>query len=239
MKKFLYLIVMLFITVPIFSQDEDDEEIEQIVLDNLPIGIGPYIGCGVGTNMTPAPDGRQTDIVFYRLPDAGVSIYLPLTPRAYIGLSSDIGFSNYGYIVEDFSTEDEYIHHFACFTFNPSLVFRGFSFGYTLGIPLLADYNDSKIKLSDLNIQHGISFGYLYPIWGDNDGRISVSFELTYMFTNVFEDYGKDDPLKKIIPETDIPLNNSNSPRFVSAIIGFNYTFNLFNKAIEEADFDE
>jgi hypothetical protein len=225
-----FLILMIVLIVPFYNlMSQDDEQNDDVRLANLPIGIGPYLCYGIGTNMTPAPDGRQTGLVMYRLPDAGVNMYMPISSTAYIGLSGDIGFTNYGFNMSNYYTEEEYIHHFSFITFNPAVMFRGFLLGYTLGIPVSADFNDSKIDLSTLNTQHGVTLSYLYPIWGDNDGRISVFGKLTYMFTNVFEDYMEDDPVAEYMTRYEIPLNNSNSPRFASLIIGFTYTFNMFN----------
>lgn len=227
MKKIpVFLLILAAVAAPLFSQNEEEQEVR---LANLPIGVGPYLAYGIGTNMTPAPDGRQTGPVIYRLPDAGVNLYMPISSTAYIGLAGDIGFTNYGFSMSDYHSGKDFIHHFSAIAFNPQIMFRGFQLGYVFAIPVSADYNDSKIDLSDLNTQSGVTLEYLYPIWGDNDGRISVFGKLTYMFSNVFKDYMEDDPLLDIVTPGEIPLNNANSPRFASLIIGFTYTFNMFN----------
>ena len=241
MKRIILLFIFFSWANLTFAQeDAEQEDAEQggtdttkVNLANLPFGIGPYLGYGLGVNLTPAPDGRKSDIALADLPDAGASIYMPLSSTAYIGLTADISFTNYGFTMIDYSTKDEYLHRFSCISFNPSILFSGFMVGYTMGIPIMADYNDSKIDKSDLNIQQGVTFGYQYQIWGDNDGRIAVSARLTYMFSNVFDDYMVDDPLIDIIAPGDIPLNNSNSPRFATFTIGFNYMFNFFNESLD------
>lgn len=204
--------------------------------DNLQLGIGPYMAWGMGTNISAVPDGRHNAIAFYRLPDVGFHFYMPITDSLYIGWALDMGLTNFGYQVENWRIEKMYPHHFGYITVNPQIVLRGLMIGPVIAIPAFADYIDRKIDRSHLSILSGMSLEYLYPVWGDEDGRINVFFKMLYMFSTTFDDYIKNDPLRREIPETDKPINNSHNPRFASLTFGFSYVFNLTKPPVIEEE---
>ncbi len=218
MKKALFLIILNIFAINIAKSQ-----------DNYPISFGPQIAMKFGINGVETPLGRKNGVALANLPDVGATVYLPLSIEFPLGLSFDLRYAPYSfYIIED-ATDYEYQHNFSYFLVNSSLLFKGISFGFSLGIPLSADAKGATINTDNLSMMTEVQIGYTYPVWHDETGRFNVFIKGSYFLSQMFNDFPKNDPMKLIIPEMpEEPITNNSNPRAASVFIGFNYLFNLY-----------
>ncbi len=217
MKNALIVIILFILAINVSISQE-----------NYPISYGPQVSMKFGINGVETPLGRKNGVALANLPDVGATIYLPLSNSNPLGLTFDLRYSPYSFFIIEDATDLKYQHNFSYFLVNSGIFFKGITFGFSLGLPLSADVDGATISTDELPMMSEVQIGYTYPIWEDETGRFNIFIKGTYFLSQMFNDFPKNDPMKKLIPEfPEEPITNNSNPRAVTVYVGFNYLFNL------------
>jgi hypothetical protein len=215
-KKYVYIFVFLISFLRLFSQTIH------------PVSIGLNLGMKAGISVIETPEGRQNGISFNSLPEFGINGFYPISKSSNLGLSLNLEYSTYSFVIKDFGKGTKYVHEASYITFNPNLYFNGITFGFGLGLPSIANMDGINIDAKVINTMIDFKFGYIYPIFEDETGIINIFFNASYMLTKVFDNFKINDPLKLTVPEiVGYPITDANNPRTASVTLGFKYDFNL------------
>ncbi len=217
MTKFAkYLLIFLATTSTLLSQA------------NYPMSAGINAGFRAAINGVETPIGRQNAVAFASIPEAGISLYIPVAEETLLGAKFNIFYSSYSFGIKDFSDNTVYQHNMSYLKFNPELFFAGFLFGFSYAISLGGNLDGENIKSPHLVDLTEFSIAYEIPLFTDDTGRLNLCLRGGYMLGGIFDDFTKQDPLKTIVPEDKIfPVNNSHNPRAAWLLIGFSYMFNF------------
>ena len=219
MKKIIYLFLVAIVFV-MNAKAQDD--------DLYPLSFGPMLSGKMALNGVDTPMGRKNGLAISSLPDFGIAAYIPATYVGNIGALFNLEYSSYSFLMKDADREIDYQHNLHYITLSSSFYFNDLWFGFGAGMPLSADYEGIEIDSDIFNMTIDFRIGYMYPIYQDEDARLNLFAEASYMLTGIYDEYPENDPMKDIIPEHDIdPVTSVHNPRIASFRIGFNYLFNF------------
>lgn len=225
MKKIIVLLAIICFSL--FSQTEKDPP-------NFEFGIGPSIGIKSSVSYIETPEGRQNGMAFAKLPAFGLNTFIPLSRTSRIGFEFDLGYETYSYLIKEYESGDKYVQNHGYFVVNPNFYFANFLFGFNIGVPLAADYEDVKIDTDIMNTSVEIVVGGMFNIYNDETGRFNFFIKAQYMLTGVYDDFTENDPLLGVVDIYYDELKESENPKLASLMIGFNYMFNLTKRNVEE-----
>ncbi len=215
MKSFLTLsFVLMLVGCSLFTQD-----LKQL-------SIGPVIGYKAGISAVNTPQGRKNGVAPSKIPDFGVSAYVPLSSTSNLGLDAEIGLSSYAYLMKSAFNDKSYQFNHSYITINPNFYFSGFIIGLSFGIPVSSDYDGKEIKTSQQNILTEIKIGGMIPIFKDETGELNIVIMGGYALSGVFSDFVKYDPVKNELPPTET-ITKVFNPRIATLGVGFNFLFDL------------
>lgn len=200
---------------------------------NFEFAIGPSIGVKSSISYIETPKGRKNGVAFGKLPSFNLNTFIPLSKESRVGIEFDVGYETYSYIIQDYDYNINYQNNHSYFTINPNFYFANFLFGFNLGIPIAADYDDVTIDESNMNTTIEIVIGGLFNIYNDETGRFNFFIKAQYMLNGIFEDFPETDPFRGKIHELHQVVNESHNPKTGSLLIGFNYMFNLTQRNID------
>lgn len=201
-----------------------------------PPALGPVIGHKAGVNAFPNPLGRKNGIAVNNIPDFGASLYVPLDFVYNIGMYVDLTFNtntflmryNFNAAQEDYFDNDRMQFSYLCLS--PVFNHAGFMIGFNFGIPVAANWKGINIATSKLKNIIEIKFGYNYPVYFDDVGRLNLFANISYSLNGIFTDFSKDDPLKHAVPAISPQIiTNYYNPRPAGIQIGVNFLFNLID----------
>lgn len=234
MKTFLlFSLSLIFLTIFAYKAESTD------------LGLGIGVSYKAGISAVDTPSGRKNGVAPSALPDVAISFHLPINEKSNIGLSTDLAFTNYSYLMINYQTNDKATVNHSFITLNPNINFGGFTIGLQVGIPLSSDilgkrkigtsagaiYIDEEIdvKTSTQNIDASVTIGGTIPIFRDKTGTLNLIIKGSYNFLGVYKNFKEDDPLKdnSVCPVCDNSLSNENNPRPATLGLGFSYLFNL------------
>ncbi len=225
MKKLFFVLFISVISV-IKAQQEPP---------NFEFGIGPALGMKSSVSYIETPTGRKNGVAFAKLPAFNLNSFIPLSYDNRIAIEFDIGYETYSYIIQDYDYEIDYKNNHSYFTINPNFYFANFLFGFNVGFPVAADYDDIKIDEGTLNTSFEIVLGGMFNIYNDETGRFNFFVKAQYMLTGVYDEFLENDPFKDPkISDIHEVVKESHNPKTVSLLIGFNYMFNLSQRNVEE-----
>lgn len=224
MKKLVILLFISFISL-MNAQKEPP---------NFEYAIGPSIGMKSSVSYIETPTGRKNGVAFAKLPAFNLNTYIPLSSTARIGVEFDLGYETYSYIIRDYDYEIDFINNHSYVTINPNFYFANFLFGFNVGMPIAADYDDVKIDENTLNTSFEIVVGGMFNIYNDETGRFNFIIKAQYMLTGVYDEFLENDPFKTKISDIHEVVKESHNPKTVSLMIGFNYMFNLSKRNVSE-----
>lgn len=219
MKK-IYLLILLFAATQLFAQKEPP---------NFEFGIGTSIGVKSSVSYIETPKGRKNGVAFAKLPAFHLNTFIPLSLESRLGIEFDVGYETCSYIIKDYDYDIDYTNNHSYFVINPNFYFSNVLFGFNIGIPVSADYDDVTIDEGTMNTSFEIVLGGLFNIYNDETGRFNIYVKAQYMLTGMYKEFPKDDPFKEKISDIHETLNESHNPKPVSLMVGFNYMFNLSN----------
>ncbi|MCX6153357.1 MAG: hypothetical protein NT007_04270 [Candidatus Kapabacteria bacterium] len=190
--------------------------------------IGPNLSLVAGVNGNAVPDGRKNGLSFSSMPDFGISIFRKFGSTDRLGMSLDINYSSYPFLMTDMNGATPYNVRFNYLTFSPRFYWLYFSIGFEYGIPMAATYGP-KIDKTILKNCFTPVIAASYPLMNDEIGVLTVFVRAGYMLTGVYKNYTKDDNFKTIFPPSawDSYTNDLN-PTPVYASFGFSYMFHLY-----------
>lgn len=193
------------------------------------MSIGPNIFYKAGVSAVETPKDRKNGVAPSEYPDFKLVFHYPFNDKKSIGITTDIGLSNFSYLMVAYETNDKVTVNHSYFTINPNLNFGGFLLGLEVGIPISSNFDGKEIKTSIQKITADVTIGGMIPIFTDDIGVLNLIIFGTYNFTGVYKDFVKDDPmqLSGVCPVCPSKLNASNNPRPASLGLGFSFLFNL------------
>jgi len=221
MKTFIgILIIGIFCSINIFSQDTKTN------------GLGPSLVYKSGISVVNTPKGRKNGISFNKIPDFGVSFYMPLSKTSNLGITTDVCYSTYSYKLKSAHNSNEYQFNHSYLTINPNFFFSGFLLGVSFGVPLNSKFGDGiVIDTKTQKVVAEVKIGGMIPIFQDDTGELNIVILGGYFFSGIYDDFVKNDPLsKKGLLPTDELLTKIFNPRLASLGVGFNFHFNLVKK---------
>ncbi len=199
---------------------------------NAPFYIGVCLGFKEGINAVNTPDGRRNGFAFNSIPDAGIKFYYPLDSNSPISLYTELGYSNYSFIIKESKLSDpikSFKHHFAYLTITPGIIFDIINLGIKFGFPITANYGP-VIDLSKIGTLVEVNAGANINLYSDDIGILNLNIQAGYMLTGIFKDYSKDDPLIDIIPpKKSQEITNEFNPRAASLLVGLSFLMNMNN----------
>lgn len=202
----------------------------------LPAAIGPYFSEKFGISAITTPQGRKNGVAFSGNPGFGASAYIPFGKETNLGMTFDLGYDTYSYIMKDGNDilpDLQFKYSYLCF--NPSLFFDGFTFGINFAFPMSANYEGKEIKTSMLNTVVEAKIGWTQPLYRDATGRLNFVATAGYTLGGVYNDFVQNDPLKNMYPAVPPQrITSSFNPRVASITVGFNFLFNLSPQAENE-----
>ncbi len=192
--------------------------------ENLSFGLNASVKAGVSIIET--PKGRQNGLSFNQYPDVNLSLYIPITLEERIGAITEVGFTNYSYLINNYSTGTSYKNSFSFIGLTQSIYFNGFLFGFGVNFPVSYDIDGATQKLDNVNTTFDLQFGYMYDLYRDESASFAVFIKAFYQLNGNFSEFTKNDPFKTLIPEVaGYPINNGHNPRAVALSIGFSYYY--------------
>ncbi|MFW6232762.1 MAG: hypothetical protein ACOC4D_01860, partial [Bacteroidota bacterium] len=181
---------------------------------NIPASLGPFLSWKAGLNGSETIEGRKNALAFNNLPDFGANFYYPLSESSLLGLSTDLGYLNYSYAIEDDLTGEKFTHRYSYVALNPNIFFSGFTFGFAFGLPVSASLEGSEIDTDKLDFMAEIKLGYIYPVFTDETGTMNIYINAGYMLSGLYKDFPDDDPLAPFInAENEYVVSGNNNPR--------------------------
>ncbi len=215
MRKILIFAGILLITLSAGAQDGTN------------LSVGAFLGLKPGVNGTDAPHGRKNKLAFSNLPDVGLSTYINWGQESVVGARVDVAYTNYTYGIQNYSTGETYDFELHYITLGPSLLVRGFMFGFNFGMPMSAKWEED-IDTEILSTLAEFRFGYNLELFKDETGSLNAFIYMGYMLSGVYSDYEVNDPMKEIAPASPPEvITNGFNPRVASALLGFSYVFSL------------
>lgn len=197
----------------------------------LPQGmsLGPNIFYKAGISAVDTPSGRKNGVAPSEYPDLKLVFHYPFNEKQSIGITTDIGLSNFSYVMESYETKHKTTVNHSYFTINPNMNFGGFLLGLQVGIPISSNYDGKEIKTSTQKITADVTIGGMIPVFKDKIGVLNIIVFGSYNFTGVYKDFVNDDPMQapNACPVCPNGLSESNNPRPASLGLGFNFLFNL------------
>lgn len=220
MRKLLFIALLTtFYCQPILSQTN-------------PIFLGVYFGFKEGVNAVNTPDGRRNGFAFNSIPDAGIKFEYPLGSNSSISLYSELGYSNYSFIIKESKSSDNtqsFKHHFSYLSLTPGIIFDIINIGISFGLPISANYGPN-IDLSTIGALVQVNAGANINLYSDDFGSLKLNIQAGYMLTGIFKDYGENDPLIEIIPPKNPQIiTNEFNPRVASLMLGLSFVLNMNN----------
>lgn len=194
--------------------------------------VGPSIMYKAGVSAVNTPDGRKNGVAFNKIPDFGLSSYIPFSSTSNLGVAFEIGYSSYSYLMKAVHNSDEFQLNHSYLTINPNFYFGGFLLGVSFDIPMSSDYDGTEIKTSTQNMLAEVKIGGMIPIFKDETGELNVVILGGYSLSGVYKDFVKNDPMSGLIT-TDEEVTKVFNPRPASLGIGFNFLFDLKKKPAE------
>lgn len=222
MKKIFSLFLIALFALPSL-QAEDIKD----------FSIGPTILYKAGISAINTPKGRKNGVAFNKIPDFGISTYLPLSKTSNLGIATEIAYSSYSYLMKSAHNSTEYQFNHSFVTINPNFYFGGFIIGASIGIPMSSDYDGNEIKTKTQNIMAEVKIGGMIPIFKDASGELNVFILGGYGLSGVYDDFVKNDPMSGLLP-TDETVTKIFNPRAASLGLGFNFLFNWKKKEVFE-----
>ncbi len=219
MTKFLPLLLAVTMIIPWRLQAQ--EELHYF-------SAGPYFALKAGVNGGMAPQGRRNLVAFNGVPDFGVSCFYPVSEESDLAFIFDLGYSYYAYDIKSVESGKVYNNRFGYISFATTLHYNGILAGFNFGLPANANFGE-KIGTDKLNFMAELRVGYMYPLMLNiDDGSLNLYMLAGYMLTGIYDNFGKDDPLREYIPPV-APQNITNkfNPRAVSLLLGISYLMNL------------
>lgn len=219
MKSFKTIVVLLFAMIMVVSK--------VFCQEITSLSIGPSLSFKAGVNAAEVMEGRKNALGFAGIPDFGVSGLMMLSPSADLGVTADLGLSNYAYKIKGVDVAKEYTMRYSYIALGTAFYFSGFTFGFNFGVPVAANYGNT-IKTSTIGFMTEFKVGGMIPLKLDESGSLNLIFNASYMLSGIYDDYVHNDPLLQYIPEVP-PYNISTkyNHRALSFNIGINYLFNL------------
>ena len=190
--------------------------------------IGPYLSAKGGINGVNTPSGRKNGVAINTVPDFGITGYYPLSRTSNLGISLDIGYSTYSYLIKVSSLDKEFTHTYSYITLSPNFAFEFLLIGFNFGFPVKANYGP-EIDIDKLDAISEFRIAVNIPLLKDETGSLNIFIQAGYMLTGIYDDFENDDPLidEGVIPRQPNRLTNEHNPRAASLLIGLNYLFNL------------
>ncbi len=219
------VLLAFLIIIMIGSQSLQSQDLKEL-------GIGPSLLYKAGVSVVNTPKGRKNGVAFNKIPDFGMSFYLPLSETSELGIATEVGYSTYSYKLKSAHNTTEYEFNHSYITFNPNFYFNGFLLGASFGVPMNSKFGDGiEVNTKTQNIVAEVKIGGMFPIFQDESGELNIVILGGYFFSGVYDDFVKNDPLsmKSLLP-TDEPLTKIFNPRLASLGIGFNFHFNLVKR---------
>jgi hypothetical protein len=241
-KKFKWMLLLaIFVFFGLYSTPEAFSQEEKY----FPPSIGPTMAYCASVNGFTNPQGRKNGFALNNIPDAGITLYLPLDYIYNLGLYFDFQYTTSTYLMkygydgakEEYSIKDRM--RFSYFSISPSFSHAGFMLGFSYKIPVSADWEGVTIGKGKLENIFEIKAGYTYPLYNDEVGRLNVFLNASYALSGIYKDFKNDDPLRTIVPSTDANqiITNYYNPRPATIQLGFSFLFNLIN--LPEDYYDE
>lgn len=221
---FIFLLVLLAFDKA-NAQYEENETMDTV---SNTVYVGPFVSMAAGSNIVLPVDGRKNGVAITSVPSMGLFVKAPLMKTVNLKGVAIIGFDNYAFGMEDFSTGENYAHNFSYTTLTAMLDFEGMLFGLTYGIPVSAR-NGNNIDINIVNSLAELKFGGNFVLIEDESSQFNMNFTFGYMLNDLYNNFPLNDPLKTKIPYGDPKqkVTDEFNLRVASFRISFNYLFNV------------
>ena len=202
--------------------------------DYFPPALGPTLSWEGGVNGITTPRGRKNGFTMNKIPNAGLTLYLPLSLDWNLGLNLDLTYNNHSFLMKyNYNSKKEEYMDKDRFQFNyvsiaPTFNHSGFNIGFSFGIPVGGIYEGIDIPAVQLNNLWEVKAGWTYPIYYDETGKLNFYISANYALNGVYKNFTQDDPLRDIVPAIEPQtITNYYNPRPAGVQIGFNFLFSL------------
>lgn len=218
LSKFSFVLLLVALGF-IFAQRSSAQEADTMAYKHIEFGAGGTLGASIFNGTV--PDGSKTDIHFpaYLIQAMGIYSFHP-----YWGLALGIGYESRGmYFKQQNVTEPNIDYTLNYISIQPSIKFKQFLLGVTIGLPSSASFkynqgngvtSERSVGKDSINTLVDIRIGAMLPIFENETGALFLLINASWNVSDAFN-VGFLSPGQTTTPITKSPIHTIQ--------IGFSY----------------
>jgi hypothetical protein len=159
---------------------------------NYPLSVGPFIGLKAGINAADIPYGYKNGFTFNKMPEIGISGFIPFGQESNFGAGLDLAYGTYGFVLKYNNINTDHVYNY--FNFSPYINASGFILGLNIGIPLSGTQTTSGVdvdRTDSLSTLLEIRIGGNITVFANETGRLNIliigGYALSGLLTNPYK----------------------------------------------------